>query len=126
MVVVGYGTQRKQDLTGAISVVKVDELVQQPSGQVTSQLQGRVSGVTITGGGQPGQTPQIKIRGASTFGNNNPLYVVDGIPTETIADINPNDIASLQVLKDAASASIYGARAANGVIILTTKKEKAK
>jgi TonB-linked SusC/RagA family outer membrane protein len=126
VVVVGYGTQRKQDLTGAISVVKVDELVQQPSGQVTSQLQGRVSGVTITGGGQPGQTPQIKIRGASTFGNNNPLYVVDGIPTETIADINPNDIASLQVLKDAASASIYGARAANGVIILTTKKGKGK
>ncbi len=126
VVVVGYGTQRKQDLTGAISVVDVDELVQQPSAQITSQLQGRVSGVTITGGGQPGQAPQIKIRGASTFGNNNPLYVVDGIPTETIQDINPNDIASLQVLKDAASASIYGARAANGVIILTTKKGKGK
>lgn len=126
VVVVGYGTQRKQDLTGAISVVKVDELVQQPSPQITSQLQGRVSGVTITGGGQPGQAPQIKIRGASTFGNNNPLYVVDGIPTETIQDINPNDIESLQVLKDAASASIYGARAANGVIIITTKKGKGK
>jgi len=126
VVVVGYGTQRKQDLTGAISVVKVDELIQQPSAEITSQLQGRVSGVTITGGGQPGQAPQIKIRGASTFGNNNPLYVVDGIPTETIQDINPNDIESLQVLKDAASASIYGARAANGVIIITTKKGKGK
>ncbi|WP_035916914.1 SusC/RagA family TonB-linked outer membrane protein [Flavimarina sp. Hel_I_48] len=126
VVVVGYGTQRKQDLTGAISVVKVDELVQQPSAQITSQLQGRVSGVTITGGGQPGQAPQIKVRGANTFGNNNPLYVVDGIPTETIQDINPNDIESLQVLKDAASASIYGARAANGVIIVTTKKGKGK
>ena len=126
VVVVGYGTQRKQDLTGAISVVKVDELIQQPSAQITSQLQGRVSGVTITGGGQPGQAPQIKIRGASTFGNNSPLYVVDGIPTETIQDINPNDIESLQVLKDAASASIYGSRAANGVVILTTKKGKGK
>ncbi|MEH6406703.1 MAG: TonB-dependent receptor [Leeuwenhoekiella sp.] len=124
VVVVGYGTQRKQDLTGAISVVKTDELVQQPSGQITSQLQGRVSGVTITGGGQPGEAPQIKIRGANTFGNNNPLYVVDGIPTDNISDINPNDIGSLQVLKDAASASIYGARAANGVIIITTKQGK--
>ncbi|MFD2825555.1 SusC/RagA family TonB-linked outer membrane protein [Leeuwenhoekiella polynyae] len=126
VVVVGYGTQRKQDLTGAISVVKVDELVQQPTAQITSQLQGRVSGVTITGGGQPGQAPQIKIRGANTFGNNSPLYVVDGIPTETISDINPNDIESLQVLKDAASASIYGARAANGVIIVSTKKGKGR
>ena len=122
VVVVGYGTQRKQDLTGAISVVKTDEMAQQPSGQITSQLQGRVSGVTITGGGQPGEAPQIKIRGANTFGNNNPLYVVDGIPTDNISDINPNDIGSLQVLKDAASASIYGSRAANGVIIITTKK----
>ncbi|MAZ25566.1 MAG: hypothetical protein CL868_00635, partial [Cytophagaceae bacterium] len=76
VVVVGYGTQRKQDLTGAISVVKTDEMVQQPSGQITNQLQGRVSGVTITGGGQPGEAPQIKIRGANTFGNNSPLYVV--------------------------------------------------
>ncbi|SIS50536.1 TonB-linked outer membrane protein, SusC/RagA family [Zobellia uliginosa] len=126
VVVVGYGTQRKQDLTGAVSVVKVDELAQQPSGQVTSQLQGRVSGVTITGGGQPGESPQIKIRGSNTFGNNTPLYVVDGIPTDNINDINPNDIASMQVLKDAASASIYGSRAANGVIIITTKKGSGK
>ena len=126
VVVVGYGTQRKQDLTGAVSVVKTEELAQQPSGQITSQLQGRVSGVTITGGGQPGEAPTIKIRGASTFGNNSPLYVVDGIPIDNISDINPNDIASLQVLKDAASASIYGSRAANGVIIITTKKGKGK
>ncbi|SHJ39552.1 TonB-linked outer membrane protein, SusC/RagA family [Pseudozobellia thermophila] len=126
VVVVGYGTQRKQDLTGAVSVVKVDEMAQQPSGQVTSQLQGRVSGVTITGGGQPGESPQIKIRGSNTFGNNNPLYIVDGIPTDNINDINPNDIDSMQVLKDAASASIYGSRAANGVIIITTKKGSGK
>ena len=126
VVVVGYGTQRKQDLTGAVSVVKVDELVQQPNAQVTSQLQGRVSGVSITGGGQPGEAPQVKIRGSNTFGNNTPLYVIDGIPTESINNINPNDIESMQVLKDAASASIYGSRAANGVIIITTKKGKGK
>lgn len=126
VVVVGYGTQRKQDLTGAVSVVKTDELAQQPSGQVTSQLQGRVSGVTITGGGQPGEAPQVKIRGSNTFGNNNPLYIVDGIPVDNISDLNPNDIGSMQVLKDAASASIYGSRAANGVIIITTKKGKGK
>ncbi|MDX1279558.1 TonB-dependent receptor plug domain-containing protein, partial [Oceanihabitans sediminis] len=122
IVVVGYGTQRKQDLTGAVSVVKTDDLQKQPSGQVTNQLQGRASGVTITGGGQPGEAPQVKIRGSNTFGNNNPLYVVDGIPTDNISDLNPNDVASMQVLKDAGSASIYGSRAANGVIVITTKK----
>ena len=126
VVVVGYGTQRKQDLTGAVSVVKTDELAQQPSGQITNQLQGRVSGVTITGGGQPGEAPQVKIRGSNTFGNNNPLYIVDGIPVDNISDLNPNDIGSMQVLKDAASASIYGSRAANGVIIITTKKGTGK
>ncbi|MCM4168488.1 TonB-dependent receptor P26 [Arenibacter antarcticus] len=126
IVVVGYGTQRKQDLTGAVSVVKTDDLAKQPSGQVTSQLQGRASGVTITGGGQPGEAPQVKIRGSNTFGNNNPLYVVDGIPTDNINDLNPNDVASMQVLKDAGSASIYGSRAANGVIVITTKKGKGK
>ncbi len=126
VVVVGYGTQRKQDLTGAVSVVKTDEMLQQPTAQVTNQLQGRVSGVTITGSGQPGEAPQIKIRGANTFGNNSPLFVVDGIPTDNINDLNPNDIESMQVLKDAGSASIYGSRAANGVIIITTKKGKGR
>ncbi|MGS2763394.1 SusC/RagA family TonB-linked outer membrane protein [Sinomicrobium sp. M5D2P9] len=126
VVVVGYGTQRKQDLTGAVSVVKTDELTQQPTADVTNQLQGRVSGVTVTGGGQPGEAPQVKIRGANTFGNNTPLYVVDGIPTDGIGDINPNDIETMQVLKDASSASIYGSRAANGVIIITTKKGRGK
>src|SRR5690606_17876296 len=126
IVVVGYGTQKKSDLTGAVSVVDADELTQQPVADVTNQLQGRVSGVTITGGGQPGEAPQVKIRGANTFGNNTPLYVVDGIPTDGIQDLNPNDIETMQVLKDASSASIYGARAANGVIIITTKKGKGK
>src|SRR5690606_154113 len=124
VVVVGYGTQRKQDMTGAVSVVKTDELIQQPTAQLTNQLQGRVSGVTITGSGQPGEPSRITIRGLNTFGNNEPLYIVDGIASSGINDINPNDVESMQVLKDAASASIYGSRAANGVIIITTKKGK--
>lgn len=126
VVVVGYGTQRKQDMTGAVSVVKTDELIQQPTAQLTNQLQGRVSGVTITGSGQPGEPSRITIRGLNTFGNNEPLYIVDGIASSGINDINPNDVESMQVLKDAASASIYGSRAANGVIIITTKKGKGK
>jgi len=126
VVVIGYGTQKKQDLTGAVSVVKMDEMNQQPSAQLTNQLQGRVSGVTITGSGQPGQAPQIKIRGVNTFGNNTPLFIVDGVPTDGINDINPNDVESMQVLKDAGAASIYGSRAANGVIIVTTKKGRGE
>lgn len=126
VVVVGYGTQRKQDMTGAVSVVRTDELIQQPTAQLTNQLQGRVSGVTITGSGQPGEPSRITIRGLNTFGNNEPLYIVDGIASSGINDINPNDVESMQVLKDAASASIYGSRAANGVIIITTKKGKGK
>lgn len=122
VVVVGYGTQKKADLTGSVAVVNVTELNQQPTAQITNQLQGRVSGVTVLTSGQPGQAPQVRIRGINTFGNNTPLYVVDGVPTSTINDLNSNDIATMQVLKDAGAASIYGARAANGVIILTTKR----
>ncbi|SKB99336.1 TonB-linked outer membrane protein, SusC/RagA family [Dyadobacter psychrophilus] len=126
LVVTGYGAQRKKDLIGAVSVVDVEQLKQTPDGQVANQLQGRASGVTIIGSGQPGETPQVRIRGLNTFGNNSPLYVVDGVPTTSISDLNSNDIASMQVLKDAGSASIYGSRAANGVIIITTKKGKDK
>ena len=125
IVVVGYAIQRKKDLTGAVTIVNVEEMAQQPVGQVTNQLQGRASGVTILGGGQPGETPQIRIRGINTFGNNTPLFVVDGVPTINIGDLNPSDIATMQVLKDA-SASIYGSRAANGVIIITTKTGSGK
>jgi len=126
LVVTGYSAQRKKDLIGAVSVVDVDQMKQTPDGQVANQLQGRASGVTIISSGQPGEAPQVRIRGLNTFGNNAPLYVVDGVPTTTIADLNSNDIASMQVLKDAGSASIYGSRAANGVIIITTKKGKEK
>ncbi|QRR02058.1 SusC/RagA family TonB-linked outer membrane protein [Dyadobacter sandarakinus] len=126
VVVTGYGAQRKKDLIGAVSVVDVEQLKQTTDAQVTNQLQGRASGVTVVSSGQPGDAPQVRIRGLNTFGNNNPLYVVDGVPTTSITDLNTNDIASMQVLKDAGSASIYGSRAANGVIIITTKKGKDK
>ncbi|GAA4304501.1 TonB-dependent receptor [Compostibacter hankyongensis] len=126
IVVTGYTTQKKKDLTGSVAVVNVDEMTRQPSGTVTKQLQGQASGVTVVGSGQPGSNPQVRIRGVNTFGNNTPLYVVDGVPTQNIADLNPNDVASMQVLKDAGAASIYGSRASNGVIIITTKKGSGK
>lgn len=126
VVVTGYSSQKKKDLTGAVSIVKVDNLIKQPSSQIASQLQGQVSGVTILGSGQPGQEPVVKIRGVNTFQNNTPLYVVDGVPISNLADVNPNDVQNMQVLKDAGAASIYGARAANGVIIITTKRGTGK
>lgn len=125
VVVVGYGTQRKEDLTGAISVVNTDELRKQASNDVTQMMQGRAAGVAITSDGQPGATPSVRVRGVSTFGlgaSAEPLYVVDGFPLPGgIRDINPNDIESIQILKDATSGAIYGNRAANGVVIITTK-----
>ncbi|HSP11589.1 MAG TPA: TonB-dependent receptor [Salegentibacter sp.] len=126
VVVVGYGTQRKTDLTGAVSVVDMESAKRQPSPQVTEQLQGQASGVTVASSGQPGEPPQVRIRGINTFGSSNPLYVVDGVPTQDINHLNPNDIENMQVLKDAASASIYGARAANGVIIISTRSGKGE
>lgn len=126
VVVTGYATQKKKDLTGAVTVVNVGDLISQPSGEVTSQLQGQASGVTVLGSGQPGSEPMVQIRGINTFGNNVPLYVVDGVPTQSISDLNPSDIATMQVLKDAGAASIYGSRASNGVIIITTKKGRGK
>ena len=124
VVVTGYTSQRKKDLTGSVSVVNVEQLNRQPTGQLANQLQGQAAGVTVIGSGQPGEEPQIRIRGINTFGNNTPLFVVDGVPTQNIATINPNDIASLQILKDAGASSIYGSRASNGVVIITTKAGK--
>lgn len=123
-VVVGYSSQDRRDITGSISVVDMDNFKKQSvSGDlVTRGLQGRVSGVSVLSSGQPGEAPDVRIRGINTFGNNSPLYVVDGVPSSNINDINSSDIASVQVLKDAASASIYGSRAANGVIVVTTNK----
>jgi TonB-linked SusC/RagA family outer membrane protein len=126
VIVVGYGTARKKDLTGSVSVVKVSELTEQPNSNLTNQLQGRASGVTVLSSGQPGTAPQVRIRGINSFGNNAPLYVVDGVPTQDINNLNPNDVATMQVLKDAGSASIYGSRASNGVVIITTKRGSGK
>ncbi len=122
VVVTGYSSQARKDITGSVSVVKVEDLKSVPSSNAESQLQGRASGVSVTSTGVPGASPTVKIRGFSNFGANSPLYVVDGVPTGDLRSINPNDIESMQVLKDAASASIYGSRAAQGVIIVTTKR----
>ena len=127
VVVVGYGTQRKIDVTGSVAHVKGDELSKQPVLTATQALQGKVAGVQITSSGQPGSLPQVIIRGAgSILGGANPLYVVDGIWTDDITNINTADILSMDVLKDASSASIYGVRGANGVILITTRQGSGK
>lgn len=130
LVVVGYGIQKKSVVTGAISRVKAKDLENVPSGRIEQSLQGRVSGVTILqNSGQPGSVSTIRVRGVTTFGNagNNPLWVVDGIVVDAggIGYLNQSDIESIEVLKDASSAAIYGTRAATGVIMVTTKKGKA-
>lgn len=125
VVVVGYGTQRKQDLTGAVAIADVKALKSQPAASATEALQGKVAGVNIVNDGSPGSTPQIRIRGYSTINSNEPLYIIDGVPYQgKLSWFNQNDIQTLQVLKDASSASIYGSRANNGVVIITTKKGK--
>ena len=125
VVVVGYTTQKKADLTGAISTVSVDELAKQNENNPIKALQGRVPGMNIAADGAPSGSATVRIRGIGTLNNNDPLYIIDGVPTKAgMHELNGNDIESIQVLKDAASASIYGSRAANGVIIITTKKGK--
>lgn len=130
VVVVGYGTQKKSVVTGAISSVKAKDLEKVPNGRIEQALQGRVAGVTIAASsGQPGATSTIRVRGVTTFGDggNNPLWVVDGVVVDAggIGYLNQSDIESIEVLKDAASAAIYGTRAATGVILVTTKKGKS-
>ncbi|WP_324676285.1 TonB-dependent receptor [Hymenobacter sp. GOD-10R] len=126
VVVVGYGTQQKRDVTGSIASVKGDVLVNQASQNAVSSLQGKVAGVQITNNGQPGSTPQIRVRGTGSIqGSANPLYVVDGTFVDDISFLNQDDIASIEILKDASSAAIYGVRAANGVVLVTTKRGKA-
>ncbi|WP_223883348.1 SusC/RagA family TonB-linked outer membrane protein [Arenibacter lacus] len=123
VIVTGYTSQRKSDLTGAVSIVNIDEMTDQPLASVNEIVQGRSAGVEVLSSNSPGGNAAIRIRGFSTIRNNDPLYVIDGVPTTSgINLINPNDIESLQVLKDASSASIYGSRAANGVVVITTKK----
>jgi TonB-dependent starch-binding outer membrane protein SusC len=123
VVVIGYGTQRKVDLTGSVAIVNADEMKKVSNSNISTMLEGKVSGVQITSDGQPGADPTVRIRGISSFGSTAPLYVIDGVPMGTsIRDFSPNDIETLQVLKDASAAAIYGSRAANGVVIITTKQ----
>ena len=126
VVVIGYGTQRKVDLTGSIASTKGDVIVERNATQISQALQGLMSGVLVTrNNNAPGSTATIRIRGITTIGNSNPLIIVDGVPMDNIDDINPNDVENISVLKDAASAAIYGARAASGVILVTTKRASA-
>lgn len=126
VIVTGYTSQRKKDITGAVAVVSAKDLTSTPTASVTQMLQGKAAGVVVGNDNSPGGGTMVRIRGFGTINNNSPLYVIDGVPTQgTLNNINPYDIESMQVLKDASAASIYGARAANGVVIITTKKGKS-
>ncbi|MEO7120194.1 MAG: TonB-dependent receptor [Ginsengibacter sp.] len=121
VVVTGYGSQRKKDITGSVAVVNVADLKQVPSGTAQSLLQGQASGVTVISSGAPGQGSNVRVRGITSVGNSDPLYIIDGVQG-SIQDLNVNDIQSIQVLKDAGAAAIYGVRGSNGVVLVTTKK----
>jgi TonB-linked SusC/RagA family outer membrane protein len=124
LVVIGYQSVSKRDLTGAVSVANTEDMNKITSGSVGEALQGMIPGVTVRNGGSPGQNSVVEIRGVGSFGNSSPLYVIDGMLADANTTINTDDIASVQVLKDASAAAIYGSKAANGVIIITTKKGK--
>jgi len=130
-VVVSYGTQKRKSITGAVASIEADKLKDQPVGQILNKLQGRLAGVQINQTtGTPGQGMSIKIRGAASIGaGNDPLYVIDGVPVVGgafgIGNLNPNEVDNISVLKDASAGSLYGSRAANGVVLITTKKAKA-
>lgn len=125
VVVTGYTSEQRKDITGSVSVVKASDLTSIPASSVEQQLQGRASGVTVISNGMPGSANIVRIRGFASYGSNAPLYVIDGVPTLDVSALNPNDVESLNVLKDAGAASVYGSRASNGVIVITTKKGKA-
>ncbi|MBK7806421.1 MAG: TonB-dependent receptor [Saprospiraceae bacterium] len=127
VVVTGYQVLRKRNISGAVSVISTKEMAGIQSSSFTQQLSGRATGVTVSSSGAPGDATNVRIRGISSFQSNDPLYIIDGVPTTDRfqTSINPADIESMQVLKDASSASIYGSRASNGVIVITTKKGKA-
>ncbi len=124
IVVIGYQTVRKKDLTGAAGVVNMADANKISSQSVGEAIQGLVPGVTVRNGGAPGSNAAIEIRGVANFGNSSPLYVIDGMFTDANTTVNPNDVATIQILKDASAAAIYGSRAGNGVVIITTKKGK--
>lgn len=122
VVVIGYQTVRRKDLTGAVAVINPNQVTRNVASTVAEAMQGLAAGVTVRNTGAPGAGAKIDIRGAGTFANNNPLYIIDGMYSDATPDFNPGDIESIQVLKDASAAAIYGSRAANGVIIITTKR----
>ncbi|MBN1143775.1 MAG: TonB-dependent receptor [Bacteroidales bacterium] len=122
VVVVGYGTQKRIEVTGAVTSVTSEKLTAIPTGTLDQALQGRAAGVTVINNGAPGTAPTMRVRGINTVNNNDPLYVVDGVIASSIAGINPNDIESMQILKDASTTAIYGSQGSNGVIMITTKK----
>lgn len=124
VVVLGYSTQKKADLTGSVATVDVDQMLTRPAADVSNMLQGRVAGVVASGSNQPGGNGYVRIRGIASFGLSDPLFIIDGVQTNNTNSLNPNDIESMSVLKDASSAAIYGARGAGGVIVITTKKGK--
>jgi TonB-linked SusC/RagA family outer membrane protein len=125
VVVVGYGTQRKKDLTGAVSTIESRDVAGRNTVQISEALQGSIAGVSVTrNSGAPGAGSSILIRGITTLGTNTPLIIVDGVPVSSIDNVNPNDVESVTVLKDAASAAIYGSRGAAGVVLVTTKRAK--
>lgn len=125
VVVIGYGQVKKSDLTSSISAIKGDKLEKLSTGNVMNALQGQVNGVQVSGAGGPGSSPRVIIRGVTTVNGSDPLYVVDGMPVgNNINFLNQNDIESMQVLKDASASAIYGTRASNGVVLITTKKGK--
>lgn len=126
VIVVGYGTQKKSNITGSVVVVDMEALPVKSPITVAQTLQGSAPGVQVSNSGAPGSSPIIRIRGVSSFNGSTPLYIIDGVPAVANADFNPHEVESIQVLKDAAAASIYGSRAANGVILITTKKGKDK
>ena len=124
VVVTGYSSQKVKEITGAVAVVRPKDLISVPAGQVSEMLQGRVAGLSVINSGQPGQGAQIFLSGVGNFGDVRPLYIIDGVQGD-VNSLNPNDIESVQVLKDAGSAAIYGVRGANGVIIITTKRGRS-
>ncbi len=127
LVVIGYGTVRKSDLTGAVASVSGEEMAKNATSDALSALQGRAAGVSIiTNTGDPSASAQIKIRGTGTTNNTDPLFVVDGFPMSSIDFLSPNDISSIEILKDASATAIYGSRGANGVVMITTKQAKAQ
>ncbi|MCD8385327.1 MAG: TonB-dependent receptor [Bacteroidales bacterium] len=125
LVVIGYGTQKKADLTGSVAVVDMKEASKNPVADIASLLQGQVPGVSVSTSSNPGAMASVKIRGIGSFSNVGPLYVIDGLIVNDVNHLNPSEIESMQVLKDASAAAIYGARGANGVILITTKKGEA-